>query len=174
MASNKNKTSKKQRTPRVVSPEKYKEVNRTGGGKPQAQQITSDKRVMAICNRVQTGASEFLKLRNIEETTDIQYQIDFWSGKSDFEPSAELSDSKLQFAQEAFVYGCRLVPDSASAYIDNRLAVRGRNCSFFAPLMAKKEMESVTSKCAPKRSKSQVQMNRNRLAAVVAATTKSA
>lgn len=124
---------------RVVADPKV--VNRTGGRKPQPRWITSTSRVQAICKQVQAHASEYLKLRNIEETTDFQYRIDFWSGVDNFEPSDEMSGDKLQLAQEAFVYGCNLVPDSAFAKVDDQLAVRGRNCDFFEPLMAKKEQE---------------------------------
>jgi len=48
MSGNKNKTTKRQRTPRVVPPSEYKRVNRGGSGKPQPRQITAAGRVNGI------------------------------------------------------------------------------------------------------------------------------
>ena len=116
-----------------------KPVHRTGGRKPQPQRITSPTRVQAICKKVQVNASEFLKLRNIEETVAMQIQIDFWSGADDFEPSKELEGSDLENAQNAFFWACSLVSDSAVAFRDDQLAVRGRLESFFASLLAEQK-----------------------------------
>lgn len=118
-----------------------KVVHRTGGRKPQPRQITSDDRIKGIRNCVRAGASEFLQFRKIEETAEMQIQIDFWTGQSDLELSRELPPGQLQVAQEAFVHGCILVPDSAFAFVDGKPALPGRGSEFFGHLMAKKEAD---------------------------------
>ena len=74
----------------------------------------------------------------------MMYFIDFWSGASTFEPQAQLEPETERLVQEAFFYGCSLVPDSAVAYTDDKLAVRGRSLPFFAQLTEQKAQEEAT------------------------------
>lgn len=125
-----------------------KPVHRTGGRKPQPQMITSPTRVQAICKKVQAEASEFLKLRSIEETVAMQIQIDFWSGTSDLEPSKELVGDDLKNARDAFFWGCTLVPDSAAAWVGPRLAVRGRREPFFETMLKEQAQQKEAARQA--------------------------
>jgi len=147
MSGNKNKTTKRQRTPRVVPPSEYKRVNRGGSGKPQPRQITAAGRVNGIRTMLKQYAMSYLTQAG--ETVD-DYRENYLNSliglpivgidEADwavFVANLSEDDQPVRLTEAAFVFAYRLVPDAR--YID----APGSGFEFFSPAMAKKDREEI-------------------------------
>ena len=157
----KNKCTKKQRTPRVVPTSERKDLKRTGGGKPQERRITSTVKVRAIQETVFKLAKEHVILLGVALTEDIAEHLrwlctltnetpipDYILNPTDEDDrDATVFDLMMlvmaDTAAKAFYAGCKLVPDSEFAYVDDDwLAVRGRQMGFFLALQVKEKAQA--------------------------------
>lgn len=180
----KQKNTKRQRTPRVVSNPKV--VHRTGGRKPQERRITNAGKVLGIQTAVKTAAMNYLTALETPVDGGSESYLDYLVGfdtmpfdeetyillKTEDPSVAELAAS-MPTIEKAFYTACKMVPDSQFAYEGDFQAVRGRTFLFFTLL--KEQDENRAKEAAAKRAeRNRNRRNGNRASAHVAKLVRSA